>query len=284
MMPFDLASAAPMPSPDPVARLTQIARGLGADELAVLLLVAERLRTGRARYGELHVADDPRSFDIETLEEIADALVYSACGLMRGGSEKFKLTKTDLRKLEQRRGRWVVDFRDADGKRRWESYRTREEADDALSKRVQQLTKGTYRAPDQIPTFREVAESWLATKADHRVSSYSQWQVHLEKHLLPAIGDLRLNEIRVKHMEAFRDSRRKASLKPQTVNKILTTAAAVLKYAQKHEIIERNPALVVDRCRVNAAELSINGDGGLEHDQEGDVNPDEVLRSNRQRT
>lgn len=66
-------------------RLTGLCAELGADELRVLLLVAERLVKGRRCYGALHVESDGRDFRVETLEEIADALVYSACSLMRGG-------------------------------------------------------------------------------------------------------------------------------------------------------------------------------------------------------
>jgi hypothetical protein len=66
-------------------RLHDIASQLGADEQAVLLLVAERLTVGRERYGTLDLAHDGRRFGIEALEEAADGLVYAACALMRGG-------------------------------------------------------------------------------------------------------------------------------------------------------------------------------------------------------
>ena len=65
-------------------RLVEICADLGADEMRVLVLVAERLAKGRQRYGALDVATDRRDFRHESLEEIADALVYAACGLMRG--------------------------------------------------------------------------------------------------------------------------------------------------------------------------------------------------------
>ncbi len=66
-------------------RLHCVARDLGADELAVLCLVAERLKIGAGRYGAFQVAGDRRDFRIEALEEAADGLVYAAVALMRGG-------------------------------------------------------------------------------------------------------------------------------------------------------------------------------------------------------
>jgi hypothetical protein len=53
--------------------------------------------------------------------------------------------------VRKRRGRYVVDFRDDDGRRRWETYDTRKEADAALSKRVKELHTGTYKPPKDIP-------------------------------------------------------------------------------------------------------------------------------------
>ena len=73
--------------PDAMGRLTQLARQLGPDEQAVLLLVAERLLLGWERYGSLHVATDARNFRVEALEEAADGLVYAAVGLMRAGGK-----------------------------------------------------------------------------------------------------------------------------------------------------------------------------------------------------
>jgi len=75
-------------TPDTTAQLVQlttVAEGLGPDELAVLLLVAGRLRRGRGQYGNLDVSQAPRCFRIEVLEEAADGLVYAVAALMRGG-------------------------------------------------------------------------------------------------------------------------------------------------------------------------------------------------------
>lgn len=64
-------------------RLTELVFELGFDEMRVLILVAERLRVGQQHYGRFDLATDRRDFAHEALEEIADALVYAACGLMR---------------------------------------------------------------------------------------------------------------------------------------------------------------------------------------------------------
>ena len=73
-----------MSGADTARQLLELCAELGADELRVLLLVAERLRIGQRRYGRFDLVTDRRDFQHESLEEIADAMVYAACGLMRG--------------------------------------------------------------------------------------------------------------------------------------------------------------------------------------------------------
>jgi site-specific recombinase XerD len=57
-----------------------------------------------------------------------------------------------------------------------------------------------------------------------------------------AFGPLRPDQLTVADVERFRDERRRAGLAPQSVNKLLTTTAAVYKYAARHELTDRNPA------------------------------------------
>ena len=52
---------------------------LAGDELAVLEYVKNRLVEGKRVYGQLEVAKDPRKWDQELAQELADALVYIAC-------------------------------------------------------------------------------------------------------------------------------------------------------------------------------------------------------------
>jgi len=66
-------------------RLATVANRLGEDELAALLLIAERVAKGETPYGRLDVARDRRDFSREALEEVADALFYIAADLIRCG-------------------------------------------------------------------------------------------------------------------------------------------------------------------------------------------------------
>jgi len=67
----------------PLDRLLDLARNLGADELAVLELVAEGMVAGRRVYGELRVDKDPRDFRAEAIEELRDSMVYTSAAMLR---------------------------------------------------------------------------------------------------------------------------------------------------------------------------------------------------------
>jgi hypothetical protein len=63
--------------------LAAIIAELGSQEVAVLTLLAKRLQLGQRAYGLIDVASDPRDYDAERGEELADALVYTGMAELR---------------------------------------------------------------------------------------------------------------------------------------------------------------------------------------------------------
>lgn len=66
-----------------VLAMKDLTEGLAGDELAVLEAVADRLRVGRERYGQLVIDPDTRDWDREATEELLDFLVYRAIAQIR---------------------------------------------------------------------------------------------------------------------------------------------------------------------------------------------------------
>src|SRR5690349_1632558 len=98
-------------------------------------------------------------------------------------------------KPRKRRGVWVLDFVDQDGVRRTPSFGKgeagRERAKAEAEKIERQLRRHCYVAPADLPTFRAESEEWFHGKLTHRPPSRAQWRMHLDRHLLPEIGDVR---------------------------------------------------------------------------------------------
>jgi hypothetical protein len=162
-----------------------------------------------------------------------------------------------IRKSDQ--GRWRVDFRDQTGARHRATFDTRKEAENALSDFRRQINQGNFIAAKEVPQFGQVAQEWFAAKREHRPSTQAQWQAHIDRHLVPHIGKLRLDQINVSVIERLRDTLRRAGLSPQTVNKVLTTATAIFKLAVRRNYWTSNPAGSAERLRVTTAELAEDG-------------------------
>lgn len=72
-------------------RLMRLATTMEPDALAVLVYLAERIRGGRAEYGDLDLDTDRRDWRVEQLQELADYATYRAMQAIvterRGGSK-----------------------------------------------------------------------------------------------------------------------------------------------------------------------------------------------------
>lgn len=180
--------------------------------------------------------------------------------------------------VRKRRGKWVVDFRDQTGARRWRTFDTRKAAEDAMTELRKQVKDGVFIDAAKLPTFAEVATRWLDGKRDHPHSTWDFWRGHVENHLLPAFGPLRVDHVTSQAVEAFRNQKRDGcdtatvwrrgddgegrlvwyavenapiqKLARGTVNQILQTLAAVLEYAVDHRYLLANPAKRVKRVRM----------------------------------
>jgi len=179
------------------------------------------------------------------------------------------------------RQRWVADYYDQGGKRHAPTFTTRREAQDHAAGIRRALREGTYRDPRTIPALEVVARDWLAQKQDRKPATVAQWETHLERHVLPLIGRARIDRIDVAMVETLRndlrrgDGRDRRPLAPQTVNKILTTLAAVFKYAGKHRYTATNPAKDADRLHLDGGQVAPGSDGA--HAEALRVDPDEIL-------
>lgn len=105
--------------------------------------------------------------------------------------------------------------------------------------------------PREVPTFHVFATEWFerqTIEGGRRGSGLSaagrddlQWR--LSSHLLPAFASRRLDQITVEDVDRYRLAKvRESNLGATSINKTLTTLAAILETAVEYELIDRNPA------------------------------------------
>jgi integrase len=136
---------------------------------------------------------------------------------------------------------------------------TRAKAQTELENVLADVRRGIWRppvaeappAPREVPTFHVFASEWFerqkveggrrgggltdAGKAD------LEWR--LSNHLLPVFASRRLDQITVEDVDRYRLGKvREGKLGVTSINKTLTTLAAILEAAVEYGLIDRNPA------------------------------------------
>jgi len=92
-------------------------------------------------------------------------------------------------------------------------------------------------------TFAEFADEFMQTyvRSNNKPSVRKNKDMILARHLLPAFGRMKLEEIRVHDIERLKASLLDGERSRKTVNNVLACLAKILRYAQETEVIERAP-------------------------------------------
>jgi integrase len=150
------------------------------------------------------------------------------------------------------------------GRRRqkWHSgYRTKRDAERALSEIVGALHAGTYVEPTK-QTLSEFAREWLAAiKPTLRPATHYSYERNLRLHVLPRLGPVELRRIDAGALNGLyaallADGRKDyagGGLAPRTVRYIHTIIHRALKDAVKWDRLARNPADAADPPKPGAA-------------------------------
>ena len=138
--------------------------------------------------------------------------------------------------------------------------------------RVKELSYEHYLAnkeADAQSTFRDVATAALeASKNDRGADTHQIYISHLERRILPVIGDKLIGSIKVSDLNKLKNSVIEAGISKSTFHKFHSTLRLVFNYAYENEIIDTNP---IDRVRRDS-KLFAN----QQHRASGYYTPDEI--------
>ncbi len=149
--------------------------------------------------------------------------------------------------IRERRGRWVLDYRDASGMRRWETYRTKREAEDALAAALPATRQIRVPSVDPSVTVQAYAERWLKLCANLKPATIRSYSDKLECHILPALGTIKLRRLARTAIKDLLAEKRATSLSFDSVRLIHATLRAMLNAAVDDGVIASNPAAGLSR-------------------------------------
>lgn len=137
----------------------------------------------------------------------------------------------------------------AEYKGRTRTARTKREA---ASKLI--TLRGEVDAPvrSEVPKLAAYAAEWLETVVRHRAKpgTVAQYEQKLRLHILPVLGDRRLNAITVRDVQQLQSGLLDGGLKPSTVAVTLTVLGSVLNRAEASDLIAHNPIRRMIRAKV----------------------------------
>jgi integrase len=146
--------------------------------------------------------------------------------------------------IAKRRGRYVIDFYDQNGKRRWKTLKantTKTKAKEELRAIEDAIDKGFFLPKSKVSSFSEVAKEWLKYKKS-KVRE-TTWEV-IEGMLRNHFDDLnkqKITRITTATIEKYITAMQEKGVHILTLRKILVTLGQIMDYAVRHRHIGHNP-------------------------------------------
>lgn len=125
-------------------------------------------------------------------------------------------------------------------KRRWFYGRSRREVSDKLASATVARRRGTIAL--ERPTLKEFLARWLAV--ERRLRTQQGYEGYCRRHIAPALGHIRLDELTVAHVAEMLKAKLDTGLSPQTVSQIRAVLRAALAQAMREELVFRNVASI----------------------------------------
>jgi integrase len=139
---------------------------------------------------------------------------------------------------------WIADYVDGQGKRHIQTFPRKGDATDYLATVTVDVGKGVHTAPSKSITIAMAAEDWIAyVQGEGRErTTIEQYRQHIDLHIVPRIGNVKLATFTTPGAEAFRDDLLKSLSRPMA-KKVLGSLKALLKDAKRRGNVTQNVAV-----------------------------------------
>lgn len=153
-------------------------------------------------------------------------------------------------KQGESREAWIVDYVDQDGARHIETFARKKEADARHSEVRVDVKAGVHIAASKSVSVREAGESWIkAAEAELERATVLQYRGHLDQHIAPFIGGLKLSDVTTQVVRKFEDMLRDKGRSPSMIRKVITSVGSLLADAQEQGNSAKNAVRELHRNR-----------------------------------
>jgi integrase len=150
---------------------------------------------------------------------------------------------------------WIADYFDQAGKRHLKTFATKKAADAWLVQTRHQVSQGTHVAENATVTVAEAAALWIRRGEAESLerSTLAKYRNHVDIHINPFIGAVKLSRLTKSAVEQFRDDL-VLRLSRSMAQKVLVSLKSIIAEAQRRELVARNVAAdtkITDKKRDN---------------------------------
>ena len=151
----------------------------------------------------------------------------------------------------EEREAWVVDYVDQDGERHIETFAKKKDADARHAEVRVDVRAGVHVAPSKSITVTDAGQSWIraAEAAGLERSTVKQYREHVDQHIVPFIGRVKLSELSAQAVRKFEDRLRAEGRSPAMVRKIIGSLGSLLADAQEQGLAAYNAVRDLRRNR-----------------------------------
>ncbi|PGS03258.1 site-specific integrase [Bacillus pseudomycoides] len=129
--------------------------------------------------------------------------------------------------------------------------KNKREAEKELALFIAEIEAGEYIKPQKM-VFKDFGEEWKKKYAINNLSpqTYETYCSHLKLRILPALGNMKLEDIKPMHLITLADQLKndtrkdgkEGTLSPATINYVIRVIKNIFKRAHEWQLIRRNPA------------------------------------------
>jgi len=150
---------------------------------------------------------------------------------------------------------WTVAY-SAGSRRHIKTFSTQREAKSWAAKTTIEIERGVHTASSRSATVVEAGRLWLETAEKNKLerATIDHYRQHLNLHIAPRLGRLKLSELSVPVVRQFEDHvakhvRRGRVISAGSVRKIITSLSGILADAQERGLVTHNVVRELRRAR-----------------------------------
>ena len=149
----------------------------------------------------------------------------------------------------EKKSAWVVDYFDQNGKRHIKTFKLKKDAKDFDAGTRVEVKGRVHVADSETVTVKEACGYWLTACEDAGLerTTLAQYRQHVDLHIIPFVGDRRLNEVTVPFVRTFLDDLRANGRSAAMVRNVRVSLGSVFSDAQERGLVVRNAVKEIGR-------------------------------------